>query len=188
VIPSKIVSTTQGVLLSAVSLMLAASSAMANTAPEPPLPSGSPLGRCSTSEPSSLVRSIGLSVEYLIPNDVAAFPSSLVGYALSFEAPVGPLLWRLEAAYGAATSFSMAYGSASLKLPLETPYLTAFVQAGGHYLAFWGELEDGQQWGGLLGVGVTTALSGALRFEATLKGYLHQRAMLAVALGIRTQL
>lgn len=174
--------------MSAVSLALAASSATGNTAPEPPPPSGSLSGRCSTPEPSPLVQSIGLSVEYLVPNDVAAFPSSLVGYGLSFEAPVGPLLWRLEAAHGAVTSFSMAYGSASLKLPLETPYLTAFLQAGGHYLAFWGELEDGQQWGGLLGVGVTTALSRALRFEATLKGYLHQRAMLAVALGIRTQL
>ena len=144
--------------------------------------------QCVTPEPSALVTSLGISVEYLLPNDVAGFPSSLVGYGLSLEVPTGPLLWRVDGAHAAVPNFSMAYGTLSVKIPLETPYLTAFVQAGGHYFAFWGDTNKGSQWGGLLGIGLSTALSRAFRFEGTLKGYLQGQSLLAVSIGIRTPL
>jgi len=140
------------------------------------------------SESTTFSTALGLTVEYLLPNDVPGFPSTLVGYGLSFEVPLGPLIGRIDGAHAAVSNFSMAYGSVSVKVPLETPFLTAFVQAGGHYFAFWGPADKGSQWGGLLGIGISTALSRSFRFEGTLKGYLSGQSLMAVAIGIQTPL
>lgn len=168
---------------------LAAPVALAAVAPGPeaPAPVKSP-PQCIRPEPAALATSLGVSVEYLLPNDIAGFPSSLVGYALSFEVPTGPVLWRVEGAHAAVSNFSTAYGTLSVKVPLETPFLTAFVQAGGHYFAFFGDTTRASQWGGLLGLGLSTALSRAFRFEGTLKGYFQGQSFLAVSMGIRTPL
>jgi hypothetical protein len=182
--PSKIVSTAAALVLS-----LAAVAGPEPQAQAPRLVAVPPAApHCDVGGPVPWTTSIGLSVEYLLPNDVKEFPVSVVGYGLSLEVPTGPVLIRLDGGRAGATNFSMAYGTVAVKIPFETPFMTPFLVAGGHYIAFWLPNDRGGQWGGLLGIGVSTAVSRGLRVEGTFKGYLQGTSLTSIAIGIQTPL
>jgi len=122
---------------------------------------------------------VGLSAQLLLPNRLDDFKTSLPAYGPVFGIPLGSDTLHFEGLYGASNGLSLFVLEAGYRLNFDTPFLSGYLLAGGHFLHYSLNSMPHQFFGGNLGLGLTLPMSRDFSLDLGMKVYLQARAIVS---------
>ena len=131
---------------------------------------------------------LGLSLELLLPNRLADFPTTLPAYGLLIGAPIFGHSLQAQGLYGAANGLSLYIFELAYRYEIEVPFFTAFVLAGGHFLhtSYLSTAHD--YLGALLGFGLLIPMGKTFELTLAMKVYLPKQSIVSIGGGFTFRL